>query len=229
MRRGRWFQAWDKRATLEEHALPDVVTRANGQRSAPFGDGAVQLRDTVVGCESCEELFTPDSPHIALGLGGVEILGNGSGSHHELRKLNYRVELMSLATRKSGGVYLYANQRGCDGGRLYYDGSCMIFLNGRLLAQGAQFGLRDVEVVTATVDLTDVRTYRGAQNARSMQASVARAVPRVALSTPLAAADATAGRICLSTPRTLSNRTFLIANMYISFSICHTPLSLIHI
>jgi NAD+ synthase (glutamine-hydrolysing) len=125
-----WFQVWEKRFAVETHVLPANVSRANGQLSVPFGDSALQLLDTVVGCESCEELFTPKSPHIALGLGGVEILGNGSGSHHELRKLNYRVELMELATRKSGGVYLYANQRGCDGGRLYYDGSCMIFLNG---------------------------------------------------------------------------------------------------
>jgi hypothetical protein len=29
----------------------------------------------------------------------------------------------------------------------------MIFCNGRLLAQGSQFSLNDVEVITATVDL----------------------------------------------------------------------------
>ena len=45
-----------------------------------------------------------------------------SGSHHELRKLNTRIDLICGATQKSGGVYLYANQQGCDGGRLYYDG-----------------------------------------------------------------------------------------------------------
>jgi hypothetical protein len=36
-------------------------------------------------------------------------------------------------------VYLYANQQGCDGNRLYFDGSAMIFLNGELLAQASQF------------------------------------------------------------------------------------------
>jgi hypothetical protein len=35
-----------------------------------------------------------------------------------------------------GGIYLYSNQRGCDGGRLYFDGSAMIIMNGRLYAQG---------------------------------------------------------------------------------------------
>lgn len=42
-----------------------------------------------------------------------------SGSHHNLRKLDIRVNLIREATRKNGGVYLYANQCGMDGDRLY--------------------------------------------------------------------------------------------------------------
>ncbi len=42
---------------------------------------------------------------------------------------------MKSATGKAGGVYLYANQQGCDGGRLYYDGCACIFVNGEFLAQ----------------------------------------------------------------------------------------------
>jgi NAD+ synthase (glutamine-hydrolysing) len=73
-----------------------------------------------IGVETCEELFTPLSPHISLALHGVEIIVNGSGSHHQLRKLDKRLELIRGATSKVGGVYVYANQQGCDGGRLYY-------------------------------------------------------------------------------------------------------------
>ncbi|THH00580.1 hypothetical protein EW026_g1977 [Hermanssonia centrifuga] len=54
-----------------------------------------------------------------------------------------------------GGIYLYANQQGCDGDRLYYDGCAMIAVNGQIVAQGSQFSLNDVEVVTATLDLED--------------------------------------------------------------------------
>ena len=50
-----------------------------------------------------------------LGLAGVEIFSNGSGSHHELRKLHVRVDLIKMATKKSGGIYMYSNQCGCDG------------------------------------------------------------------------------------------------------------------
>jgi NAD+ synthase (glutamine-hydrolysing) len=35
-----------------------------------------------------------------MGLDGVEIFTNSSGSHHELRKLNKRVELIKEATLK---------------------------------------------------------------------------------------------------------------------------------
>lgn len=63
---------------------------------------------------------------------GVEIIGNGSASHHQLRKLDTRIDLIVGATAKCGGIYLYANQCGCDGGRLYYDGSSLIVANGKV-------------------------------------------------------------------------------------------------
>ena len=56
---------------------------------------------------------------------------------------------------------MYANARGCDGGRVYYDGCSIIAVNGEIVAQGKHFSLQDVEIVTATVDLNDVTTYRG--------------------------------------------------------------------
>ena len=52
--------------------------------------------------------------------------------------------------QKSGLCYLYANQQGCDGaGRQYYDGCSLIVLNGDVVAQGSQFSLNEVEVITA--------------------------------------------------------------------------------
>lgn len=135
----------------------------------PFGDAVVKTRDTVLGVELCEELFTPNSPHIRQGLDGVEIFTNSSASHHELRKLYRRVELIKEATLKLGGIYLYANQQGCDGDRLYYDGCPLIAVNGNIVAQGSQFSLDDVQVISATVDLDDVRAHRSAKS-RGMQA-----------------------------------------------------------
>ncbi len=46
----------------------------------------------------------------------------------------------------------------------------MILLNGEVVAQGSQFSLNPVEVVTATVDLEEVRAYRSSIS-RSLQAA----------------------------------------------------------
>ena len=86
--------------------------------------------------------------------------------------------------RQSGGIYLYANQQGCDGDRLYYDGCAMIVVNGRVVAQGSQFSLNDVEVVTATIDIEDVRAHR-ARSSRSFQAAMAERYPRIRVETAL--------------------------------------------
>lgn len=40
-----------------------------------------------------------------MGLDGVEIFTNSSGSHHELRKLHKRIELIKEATQKVGLTY----------------------------------------------------------------------------------------------------------------------------
>jgi NAD+ synthase (glutamine-hydrolysing) len=45
------------------------------------------------------------------------------------------MDLMLSATAKAGGVYLYANQRGCDGGRLYFDGCASVVVNGQVIVQ----------------------------------------------------------------------------------------------
>jgi len=54
----------------------------------------------------------------------------------------------------------------------------MIAVNGRIVAQGTQFSLCDVEVVSATIDIEDVRAHR-AKSSRSMQAAAAERYHRV--------------------------------------------------
>lgn len=169
----RYFTPWTRPRETDEFYLPRTIKEITGQVTVPFGDAVIATHDTCIGVELCEELFTPLSPNIRMGLDGVEIFTNSSGSHHELRKLYQRIDLIKEATLKGGGIYLYANQQGCDGDRLYYDGCAMIAVNGAIVAQGSQFGLRDVEVVTATVDLEDVRSHRSSSRSRGFQAQAA--------------------------------------------------------
>ncbi len=178
-REARWFTGWTKLREVEQHSLPRIIRNITGQEIVPFGDGVIATLDTVIGTELCEELFTPQSPHIDMSLDGVEIIANSSASHWELRKLNKRLDLIKSASQKCGGVYLYCNQQGCDADRLYFDGSSLIAINGNVVAQATQFSLQDVEVICSTVDIESVRSVRGAHYSRGMQAASSQAYPRI--------------------------------------------------
>lgn len=175
----RWFSAWTFKDKLIDFQLPADIAEAISQNSVPFGYGYIQLLDASVAAETCEELFTADAPRIALALNGVEVFMNASGSHHQLRKLNLRIDAIKNATRFCGGVYMYSNHQGCDGGRLYYDGCSCIAVNGDVVAQGSQFSLKDIEVLVAQVDLDAVSSYRGSISSLREQASHKAKVPSV--------------------------------------------------
>lgn len=167
-RESRWFCPWRKLKETEQHFLPRLISRHTGQTTVPFGDATIATMDTCIGYEICEELWSPLSTHIPLGIDGVEIIVNSSGSYTELRKGYVTVDLVKSASYKSGGCYLYSNLRGGDGARVYFNGSSCIALNGEILSQGEQFSLKEVEVTCATIDLEDIRSYRNRVRTRSM-------------------------------------------------------------
>uniref|UniRef100_A0A6I8SCQ4 Glutamine-dependent NAD(+) synthetase n=1 Tax=Xenopus tropicalis TaxID=8364 RepID=A0A6I8SCQ4_XENTR len=174
---------------VEDFFLPRTIQCITGQITVPFGDAVIATKDTCVGTEICEELWAPNSPHIDMGLDGVEIITNGSASHHELRKAYLRVDLIKSTTAKNGGIYLLSNMKGCDSDRLYFDGCAMVSLNGDIVAQGSQFSLTDVEVLTATLDLEDVRSYRAQISSRCISASRVRPFHRVHVDFSLSSFD----------------------------------------
>ncbi|XP_077968595.1 glutamine-dependent NAD(+) synthetase-like [Styela clava] len=185
----RWFCPWVKHKVVEDFYLPRIISSITGQTSVPFGDGLLSTIDTCIGNEICEELWSPNSSHISQSLDGCEIIVNASGSHHQLRKLNKRMELIISASAKCGGVYMFSNQIGCDGDRLYYDGSSVIVVNGEIVALGPQFSLNEIEVVTATVDLEDIRAYKAEISSRNIQATKSSPYPRVRVDFSLSADD----------------------------------------
>ncbi|XP_017798356.1 PREDICTED: probable glutamine-dependent NAD(+) synthetase [Habropoda laboriosa] len=178
-RETRWFSPWTKERTVEDYFLPRMISQITGQTVVPFGDAVISTRDTCVGFEICEELWNPMSNHIPMSLDGVEIIANGSGSYFELRKGYVTVDLVKSATFKSGGCYMFSNLRGCDGSRLYFNGGSCVTLNGQILNRGKQFALDDVEVVVATFDLENIRSYRNNIRSRSHAAARSPSYPRV--------------------------------------------------
>ncbi len=178
-REPRWFTAWKKDREVEDFRLPPVLQAVTGSKNVPIGDFLLETNDTVLGTEKCEEMFTPKNPGIEMSLDGAELLGNGSGSHWQIRKLNTRMDLIQNETRKAGGVYAYANLVGGDGGRLLFDGSSVIAQNGQVLAQGEQFSMKDVETVSAVVDFASVQSLRGSVRSLGDQADSTKSYPRL--------------------------------------------------
>ncbi|KAK1456513.1 glutamine-dependent NAD(+) synthetase [Colletotrichum cuscutae] len=178
-REARHFTAWTKLREVETYYLEAVAAAVTGQKTVPIGDLILSTLDTAVSCETCEEMFSPLNPSTFLGLNGAEIILNSSASHAELRKLKTRLDLISNSTRKLGGIYVYANATGVDGeARMLFDGSSMVLANGKVFAQSSQFSLKPVEVITATISVEEVRSYRSSIS-RNVQAAAQPDFPRV--------------------------------------------------
>ena len=165
----RYFTPWGRDKQIFEFILPEEIRKITSQNSTKFGDAILKFNDVKIGTEMCEELWAPKSPHIDMGLQGVDIICNSSASHHQFKKLHQRVDLITCATRENGGAYIYSNQIGCDGNRLYFDGSSMISLNGKFLVQCQQFSLENVTVKSATFDIREINEYRNNLKTRGFQ------------------------------------------------------------
>ncbi len=89
---------------VEDYYLPRIAQRLTGEKKCLIGDALISTIDTCMGAETCEELFTPRSPGLGMGLGGCEIIANSSGRYHELRNSTDRsgdiVERGNLSLRE---------------------------------------------------------------------------------------------------------------------------------
>ncbi|XP_068218898.1 glutamine-dependent NAD(+) synthetase-like isoform X1 [Palaemon carinicauda] len=178
-RETRWFTGWHKVRQVEDYLLPHVISEINGQRSVPFGDGIIATDDTTIGYDICEELWNPESCHLLQCLDGAEIISNGLGSAEEYGRPELGYQMVQMATMKSGGCYLFANQKGFDGSQGYYAGDSCIGLNGNIIAHTNIHTLEEVEVITASVDLEVIRRYKASIRSRCIQAAKSEPFPRI--------------------------------------------------
>ena len=170
-REARWFTPWpiDK---YETFTYKISYNRGKVEYlTTPIGIGIINCHGVLIASEICEELWVPSSLNSDFYLNGVDIILNGSGSHFESGKLEKRTKLITEATRRSGGAYLYSNLEGGDGDRLYFDGRSIIAVNGQIVNIEDGFTLRDVLVMTEEIDLTSILSYRMRNNSFGTQAS----------------------------------------------------------
>jgi len=166
-REARWFTPWpiDK---FEEFTYKDGLGKYH---KTPIGVGILNCHGVLIASEICEELWVPSSINSDFYLNGVDIVLNASGSHFETGKLEKRLKLISEATRRSGGVYVYSNLEGGDGDRLFFDGRSIIAVNGKVVNIEDGFTLKDVQVMTEDIDLSSILSYRMRNNSFGTQAA----------------------------------------------------------
>lgn len=62
----RFFTPWNRPRHVEDYYLPPYIQKHQGARHVPIGDVVLSTYDTTLAAETCEELFTPNSPHITM-------------------------------------------------------------------------------------------------------------------------------------------------------------------
>jgi NAD+ synthase (glutamine-hydrolysing) len=147
----RWFKSWGRNCT-GQYSLAG--------KDIPIGDLIFKLGSITLGVEICEEAWIADRPGIALADRAVDIIVNPSASHFAFGKAETRRRLVAESSRSLCVAYIYSNLTGNESGRIIYDGGSLIADQGNVLAEGRRFSYREVEIVTAAVNIHQNRLRR---------------------------------------------------------------------
>ena len=141
----RWFKPWPAKLVLEG---PGYV----------IGDLIFYIDGVHIGFEICEDAFVAERPGNALARRGVNIILNPSASHFAFGKRVTRERLVVEGSRAFNAAYIYANLLGNEAGRAIYDGDCIVASGGDLLARGPFLNMAKVNLTTAVIDLSLIKT-----------------------------------------------------------------------
>ncbi len=118
--------------------------------------------DCSFGIEICEDLWAPVPPSSTLAVEGADIIFNLSATNEVVSKHNYLTSLLSQQSARCICGYVYSS---CGFGEstqdLVFAGNGMIFENGRLLAEGERFCMKE-QMVISEIDVEYIRSTRQA-------------------------------------------------------------------
>lgn len=135
---------------------PDYpVSVSIGDELVPMGSKILiqdaHMKELVVGCEICEDIWAPDSPSTTLATAGATLIVNLSASDETVGKDSYRRMLVQTTSAKLVCGYIYTSAgEGESSQDLVFGGHNMICENGALLAEAARF---QNEMILADLDL----------------------------------------------------------------------------
>ncbi|WP_413733090.1 NAD(+) synthase [Sodalis sp. RH20] len=133
-------------------------------QEAPFGpDLLFSARDVpgfVLHVEICEDFWVPIPPSAEAALAGATVLANLSGSPITIGRADTRRQLCRSQSMRCLAAYLYAAAgTGESTTEVAWDGQCVIYENGSLLAETERFAVAGQSAV-ADIDLDLLRQER---------------------------------------------------------------------
>lgn len=138
-----------------------------------FGQNIVfrceNMKELVIGCEICEDLWVLNPPSINLAEGGATVILNLSASNEIIGKADYRKQLVSSHSSRLLCAYIYSSASiGESTQDLVFSGHNFIVENGAILAQSERFetGIiySEIDVQKLIHERTRMNTFNVCQN-----------------------------------------------------------------
>ncbi len=134
------------------------------RQDVPFGPDllfeAEDLPGFVLHVEICEDFWVPIPPSAEAALAGATVLANLSGSPITIGRADTRRQLCRSQSMRCLAAYLYAAAGvGESTTEVAWDGQCVIYENGELLAETERFALQS-QWAMADIDLDLLRQER---------------------------------------------------------------------
>ena len=147
----RWFTSGEAVDTTTTLCAQTICV----SRNTLFSTGTCQF-----GIEICEDVWAPVPPGSTLSVQGADIIFNLSATDEVVSKHGYLFSLLSQQSARCICGYVYSS---CGFGEssqdLVFAGNGMIFENGKLLAEGERFAMKDQMVITE-IDVEYLRSLR---------------------------------------------------------------------
>jgi NAD+ synthase (glutamine-hydrolysing) len=127
-------------AVYHKHLLPNYGVFDEKRYFTP-GEGivGVDVAGVPTGVTICEDLWSPDGPHVACAAAGAKLIVNINGSPYHMGKGRERQHLIGTRARENRVAFAYVNMVGGQD-ELVFDGqSCAVDAAGVLLARAPQF------------------------------------------------------------------------------------------
>ncbi|MDE5719042.1 MAG: NAD(+) synthase [Lachnospiraceae bacterium] len=140
------------------------------EKEIPFGTDILfqvdAVRGLTVGCEICEDIWTPESPATAHALAGATVIVNLSASNETVGKDAYRELLVKSASARQIAAYIYSSAgEGESTQDLVFGGHNIIAENGMVLACAKRFETgaiyADLDIHRLSHERRRMSTYQG--------------------------------------------------------------------